>query len=299
MDNLSVGQRIKYYREQAEMSQADLCGLEEELTIRQLRRIEKGDSSPKLETLEFIAKQLGVFLSDLTDGKKKLPERYEFLKHELLKLSLYDDSSRLETEERFFKEIFDDYFEMLPIEERKFITFFYSIAQTHIFQNLSIDSSDLRKRFQKIKEKDFFTASDLLTIDLWIRNAFYDSIDGSSLELVKEKLIAQSKTVIGLEAELLIKLWIVWLGFYEFQGNYFKMRKLLPFLYELMKRTNNLVKKPIVDMLEGKCLLFVEKDLVNAERNYQQASQLALLQGDELLSQKILEEWEQDKIKFI
>lgn len=299
MDHLTVGQRVKYYRNQKKMSQAVLCGVEDELTVRHLRRIEKDEVAPTTTSLEFLSARLEVPVNVLTGGSVELPERYEFLKHELLKANVYGDKDRVDKEEAFFKEIFDDYFEILPVEEQNFAKLLYDVTRTYTSKSLSIEPTRLKEQFKLTQKKEIFVASDLLVLDLYVRSGFYASIDEKSLDLVGEKLIEQSKTIIGLEGEFLVKLWIVQLNLYEFRGDFYKMEKLLSPLQELMKRTNNLVKKPIVDMLEGKFILFAQKDLVGASNKYQMASQLAYLQEDEFLSGKILEEWEQDKEKFV
>ncbi|OLN82453.1 hypothetical protein BMI76_09055 [Streptococcus sp. 'caviae'] len=53
-----LGQRIKDKRNQQQLTQSLLCGDETKLTIRQLQRIEGGQSLPTLEKLEFIANRL-------------------------------------------------------------------------------------------------------------------------------------------------------------------------------------------------------------------------------------------------
>jgi len=294
MDDWTVGQRVKYYRELRGISQKKLCGIEDELTIRHLRRIEKDESSPTVNTLEYLSHHLGVPVHELTGGEVKLPERYQFLKHELLKISLYDDKERVEKERLLFNEILAEYFESLPSDERELIKLLYDIAQTHISQSLTVEQAELEKKFQQVKLKKIFIASDLLIVDLYIRSGFYESIDEKGLDSIRNNLIEQSKTTIGLESEFMVKLWIVYLNYYDFQKRYEKMASLLSALQALVQRTNNLVKKPVADMLEGKFKLFVQADFKEAERKFREASQLALLQGDTVLSRRILEEWEKD-----
>ena len=55
----SIGLRIKTERERQQMSREVLCLDGVELTVRQLIRIEKGESLPSLDKLSYIVKRLG------------------------------------------------------------------------------------------------------------------------------------------------------------------------------------------------------------------------------------------------
>ena len=57
---VAIGKKIRELREQRKMTRELLCGDETRLTVRQLARIEAGDSIPSLLTLEFIAQQLRI-----------------------------------------------------------------------------------------------------------------------------------------------------------------------------------------------------------------------------------------------
>ena len=60
----SIGLRIKTERERQQMSREVLCLDGAELTVRQLIRIEKGESLPSLDKLSYIAKRLGKSMTD-------------------------------------------------------------------------------------------------------------------------------------------------------------------------------------------------------------------------------------------
>ena len=57
---VEIGKKIRELREQRKMTRELLCEDETRLTVRQLARIEAGDSIPSLLTLEFIAQQLRI-----------------------------------------------------------------------------------------------------------------------------------------------------------------------------------------------------------------------------------------------
>ena len=76
-----LGQRIKEERESKQISQKLLCGNGAALTVRQLQRIEHGQSLPTLEKLEFIARRLDLKTSDLLESVDvQLPEDYWAMK---------------------------------------------------------------------------------------------------------------------------------------------------------------------------------------------------------------------------
>ena len=57
---IAIGKKIRELREQRKMTRELLCEDETRLTVRQLARIEAGNSIPSLLTLEFIAQQLRI-----------------------------------------------------------------------------------------------------------------------------------------------------------------------------------------------------------------------------------------------
>ena len=57
---IAIGKKIRELREQRKMTRELLCEDETRFTVRQLARIEAGDSIPSLLTLEFIAQQLHI-----------------------------------------------------------------------------------------------------------------------------------------------------------------------------------------------------------------------------------------------
>ena len=57
---VAIGKKIRELREQRKMTRELLCEDETRLTVRQLARIEAGDSIPSLLTLEYIAQQLRI-----------------------------------------------------------------------------------------------------------------------------------------------------------------------------------------------------------------------------------------------
>lgn len=97
MKNLEIGKRIRTLRTEKGLSRETFCGDEKELTVRQLGRIETGNNLPSLAKLDYIAKVLGVSISQLIDeGLLIVPKEYLKLKTKLIRQSIHGD------EEKFF-----------------------------------------------------------------------------------------------------------------------------------------------------------------------------------------------------
>ena len=57
---LDFGKRIERMRLAQKISRQEFCGDESELSVRQLIRIERGESRPTLTKLKYIANRLGI-----------------------------------------------------------------------------------------------------------------------------------------------------------------------------------------------------------------------------------------------
>ena len=68
---VAIGKKIRELREQRKMTRELLCEDETRLTVRQLARIEAGDSIPSLLTLEFIAHQLRIVMYQIIKESTK------------------------------------------------------------------------------------------------------------------------------------------------------------------------------------------------------------------------------------
>lgn len=68
---IAIGKKIRELREQRKMTRELLCEDETRLTVRQLARIEAGDSIPSLLTLEFIAQQLHIEMYQIIKESSK------------------------------------------------------------------------------------------------------------------------------------------------------------------------------------------------------------------------------------
>ena len=114
----SIGLRIKTERERQQMSREVLCLDGAELTVRQLIRIEKGESLPSLDKLSYIAKRLGKNMTDLLDHDNiTIPDEYYEMKNRLIKFPTYRNPERIKAKLALIEEVYEKFFELLPEEE--------------------------------------------------------------------------------------------------------------------------------------------------------------------------------------
>ena len=91
----AFGEKVRQLREERGISREAFCGDETELSIRQLYRVETGQSIPTLNKVTYIAQILGVSIGELTDGKTfELPARYKELKYLLLRTPTYGNACK-------------------------------------------------------------------------------------------------------------------------------------------------------------------------------------------------------------
>ena len=78
MPNQEFGQRLKELRKAKGLTKEALCGDESKLSVRQLTRLESGQSQPTLRTLEYLTECLGISLTELIgrEHMNHLPSEY-------------------------------------------------------------------------------------------------------------------------------------------------------------------------------------------------------------------------------
>jgi len=126
-DAKRIGVNIKNLRKQQKLSQEMVCDTEEELTVRQLRRIEKGEAFPTSKTLEFISERLKIpierFFATHVELFPEVPKDYLELKDKLFLLALSDHPEANKTYRKVFNLIEEKFENILPSEEQLVLDF--------------------------------------------------------------------------------------------------------------------------------------------------------------------------------
>ncbi|HFU4516618.1 TPA: helix-turn-helix domain-containing protein, partial [Streptococcus suis] len=118
MNDKEFGQRVRQLRETASLTREQFCDDELELSVRQLTRIEAGTSKPTFSKIQYIATRLGMGLYELMPDYVSLPERYSKLKFDVLRTPTYGNEELVEKRDAIMTEIYDDYYDDLPEEEK-------------------------------------------------------------------------------------------------------------------------------------------------------------------------------------
>ena len=164
----SIGLRIKTERERQQMSREVLCLDGAELTVRQLIRIEKGESLPSLDKLSYIAKRLGKNMSDLLDHDNiTIPDEYYEMKNRLIKFPTYRNPERIKSKLALIEEVYEKFFELLPEEELLTLDILENILSFTNWEESPKVEEIYEDLFEQVKRKKKFSTNDLLVIDYY------------------------------------------------------------------------------------------------------------------------------------
>ncbi|HFU1090732.1 TPA: XRE family transcriptional regulator, partial [Streptococcus suis] len=111
---MDLGKKIEQLRLEKGLNRPDFCGDESELTVRQLARIESGQSQPSIPKLEYISQRLGIPAYSLMPDYKELPQGYLELKYKLLREPIYQKEGIIEQKDTYIEQIYALYHDELP-----------------------------------------------------------------------------------------------------------------------------------------------------------------------------------------
>ncbi|MCC9843981.1 helix-turn-helix domain-containing protein, partial [Streptococcus agalactiae] len=152
------GSKVRNLRVTRNITREDFCGDETELSVRQLARIESGQSIPNLTKAHYIAKQLNVKLDILTGGESlELPKRYKELKYLILRIPTYADADRLKLRECQFDHTFEEFYDNLPEDECLAIDSLQAKFEVYQTGDINFGVEVLCECFDKVKYKEKYT----------------------------------------------------------------------------------------------------------------------------------------------
>lgn len=296
-----LGKRVRHLREDLNLSREKFCEIIE-ISDRQLKRIESGESSPTLETMNKIAQGLKRPISYFVDEERlKLPLKYLELKDRLIRLPTYESPNRISAFAMSLEEIYLKYYDNLPEEEQLCISIVRSIKDVHFEKKISFGQDILEEYFAGVMKKKTFSLNDLLILRLYFNSAFFSPLKDSNYENILKRLYLQSESASGLDAAVILRIFIDAIGMFTEYEEYQLLNEPIQYSNRLMEKIEDFHQKPIIEMIEGKYWLFVKGDVEKAKDKYKVGSLLASMHKSEFLAQKISEEWEQDlkKLKHI
>nr|WP_277952242.1 XRE family transcriptional regulator [Streptococcus thoraltensis] len=284
-------------REKKGISREQLCGSEKELTVRQLVRIELGQSLPSLVKIEYIAKVLDVDLSVLLAGEDiSIPDEYFMMKYQLFKFPTYGDKERLAQKVQMIEDIYEKYFDCLPEEELYTLELsdnkldYISTGKTAAAEEIFDDF------FKQLFLKEKYTFNDLLLVS-------YYAVQCQNKEYEEEVLKALETTVLQqnisgdeyYNIELLGTLTAI-AGVYLDHAKYSQLKILTDKMHDIIAETQQHSAKPIVLTYDAKYYLYAKKDRDKAKECYDLAILLAQNFGDNILESNLRDERKNDYI---
>ena len=293
---IEIGKRIREERERIGLTREQVCDTEEELTVKQLMRIELGRSLPTIVKLQYISDKLGVSLNYLLgETKLDIPEDYYKAKYKLMKSPVYGDSERIKKKLKDIEELYDNYIDILPEEELLTIDI--------IERTLNFISEEKKEDLVEIVYEDYlnqvlkkeeYTLNDLLLIKYYSVQCQGSSYDKATIEHFRMKLIKQRLQGDELSNVELLGALSAIAGIYVMHHDYKNMKTIVDKMYEVMHSIMQHSYQPGIAMLEAKYYLFYENNRDKANELYNKATVLAEAFGDQVFIKNLKMEMEKD-----
>ncbi|MDO4886130.1 MULTISPECIES: helix-turn-helix domain-containing protein [Streptococcus] len=299
MEVKKFGNKIRILREKKGISREEFCGDETELSVRQLARIELNQSIPNLSKAQFIANRLGVKLGTLTDGDSlELPKRYKELKYLLLRTPTYGDQERVDRKNDYFDEISENYYDIIPEEEKLIIDCLQSKFDVHFSDDVNFGDGILNDYFDQVIRKETFNINDLILIDLYCvcmasAKAYTGIYSLDIYDNLMDCLLNQShvtpETSLILNNVLLNNIALA----FQFEREDY-VYQVIKISDRIMTEIHDFQRRPILSLVEWKYYLKFKHDYDSAKQSFTNATLFARLIGDVYLENKLKEEWEFD-----
>lgn len=284
----SIGLRIKTERECQQMSREVLCLDGAELTVRQLIRIEKGESLPSLDKLSYIAKRLGKSMADLLDHDRiEIPDTYYEMKNRLIKFPTYGDKERVKQKLDLIEDVYNQFFDILPEEELLTLDILENILSFTSWEERPKVEEIYEDLFEQVKRKKKFSTNDLLVIDYYFYHLYgrkqYDKkiFDRIVDRVLKQNIPTDDAYNIALFNDLMAIAGLK-ISLESFKDFLTVIDKLLA----VIEKSQFHNYKPGVYILEAKYELIHNGNKKKAAENYDKAIMFASVLEDSVLEEK-------------
>lgn len=293
-----LGRKIRLARENQEFTREMVCEDESNITIRQLARIESGESLPTLTKLTFLTNKLNLSLDYLVDESYiKLPKEYLLLKNKIMKQTIYKDPTRAEKVNLLFDQMYDEFYDNISEDEQLTIDILRATTDIVVFNNFQFESGLLKEYFPQMLLQKELRELDFLLIYLYFFYIFGKDKAYKNTNTTKQainKLVNNSDYSNDSNAYLSIKIHIIALNFLLELKDYDTYKQLLDISKVISEENQEFQKKPILQMMEAKYLLFHVSETEKAKEMYRMAAKTAMLLGDNIAHDQILLEMEKD-----
>ena len=299
-----LGDKVRLLREEKGLSRPVFCGDESELSVRQLVRIEKGEFRPTIKTLEYIAERLEIPSYVLMPDYKELPKRYQELKYFLLHHPDYGDKELQEQKEEYFDEIFENFYDDLPHDEKMIVDCLQAIDEVRATDNEQYGIALLDESFEELWNQREFSFSDLLKIRLYFLCSCLENIKKGQLSISEQQKLQLmfQKVCNNVENSSTDDLFLVrdvlfaGLGSCELLNDLELFKLAVEKLNWISEKTRDFQKQPIVLMVEWK--YYIQTDYETAKQKYEEAKMMARMFGNEKLIVSLDNEWSEDLERY-
>lgn len=285
----SIGLRIKTERERQQMSREVLCLDGAELTVRQLIRIEKGESLPSLDKLSYIAKRLGKNMSDLLDHDNiTIPDEYYEMKNRLIKFPTYRNPERIKSKLALIEEVYEKFFELLPEEELLTLDILENILSFTNWEESPKVEEIYEDLFEQVKRKKKFSTNDLLVIDYYFFHLYgRKQFDKKLFERIVKRVLNQEIWTDDVYNIVLFNDLMAIAALKIFHNSFSDFLTVVDKALAVIEKSQFYSYKPSVFVLKAKYELLHKGNKKEAAENYNKAIMFASVLEDSVLEESI------------
>ena len=285
----SIGLRIKTERERQQMSREVLCLDGAELTVRQLIRIEKGESLPSLDKLSYIAKRLGKNMTDLLDHDNiAIPDEYYEMKNRLIKFPTYRNPERIKAKLALIEEVYEKFFELLPEEELLTLDILENILSFTSWEESPKVEEIYEDLFEQVKRKKKFSTNDLLVIDYYFFHLYgRKQYDKKLFERIVKRVLNQEIWTDDVYNIVLFNDLMAIAALKIFHKSFSDFLTVVDKALAVIEKSQFYSYKPSVFVLKAKYELLHKGNKKEAAENYDKAIMFASVLEDSVLEESI------------
>ena len=285
----SIGLRIKTERELQQMSREVLCLDGAELTVRQLIRIEKGESLPSLDKLSYIAKRLGKSMTDLLDHDNiTIPDEYYEMKNRLIKFPTYRNPERIKAKLALIEEVYEKFFELLPEEELLTLDILENILSFTSWEESPKVEEIYEDLFEQVKRKRKFSTNDLLVIDYYFFHLYgRKQYDKKLFERIVKRVLNQEIWTDDVYNIVLFNDLMAIAALKIFHNSFSDFLTVVDKALAVIEKSQFYSYKPSVFVLKAKYELLHKGNKKEAIENYDKAIMFASVLEDSVLEESI------------
>ena len=285
----SIGLRIKTERECQQMSREVLCLDGAELTVRQLIRIEKGESLPSLDKLSYIAKRLGKNMTDLLDHDNiTIPDEYYEMKNRLIKFPTYRNPERIKAKLALIEEVYEKFFELLPEEELLTLDILENILSFTSWEESPKVEEIYEDLFEQVKRKRKFSTNDLLVIDYYFFHLYgRKQYDKKLFEKIVKRVLNQEIWTDDVYNIVLFNDLMAIAALKIFHNSFSDFLTVVDKALAVIEKSQFYSYKPSVFVLKAKYELLHKGNKKEAVENYDKAIMFASVLEDSVLEESI------------